>query len=56
VSLAGTTSVWVRPTAGAVRAGVVTWRTDALGVMVSSTPVLDRPLTERPVQVREQQD
>jgi hypothetical protein len=56
VSLAGATSVWVRPTAGAVRAGVVTWRTDALGVMVSSTPVLEQPLTERPVQVREQQD
>ena len=48
--------MWVRPTAGTVRAGVVTWRTDALGVLLSSTPLLDQPLTERPVQVREQQD
>jgi hypothetical protein len=53
--LTGATSVWVRPTAGLVRSGVVTWRTDALGVMLSSTPLLDRPLTQRPVQVREQQ-
>ena len=55
VPLTGVTSVWVRPTAGTVRAGVVTWRTDALGVMLSSTPLLDQPLTQRPVQVREQQ-
>jgi hypothetical protein len=55
VPLAGATSVWVRPTAGTVRSGVVTWRTDALGAMLSSTPLLDRPLTQRPVQVREQQ-
>ena len=47
--------MWVRPTAGTVRAGVVTWRTDALGVMLSSTPLLDQRLTERPVQVREQE-
>lgn len=54
--LADATSVWVRPVSGTVRAGVLTWRTDRLGVLLSSTPLLDQPLTQRPVQVREQQD
>jgi Family of unknown function (DUF5719) len=56
VPLAGATSVWVHPAAGTVRAGVTSWKTDPLGVMLSSTPLLDQPLTELPMQVREQQD
>jgi hypothetical protein len=46
----------MRPGSGTVRAGVVTWRVDKVGVLISSTPLLDQPLTERPVQVQEQQD
>lgn len=56
VPLTDVTSVWMRPGSGTVRAGVVTWRVDKVGVLISSTPLLDQPLTERPVQVQEQQD
>ena len=56
VPLAGATSVWVRPTAGTVRAGVVTWQTDRARRSAQQHAPAGPAATERPVQVREQQD
>jgi hypothetical protein len=43
--------VWVRPSSGAVSAAVVTSYTDAMGALLSVTPLVDAPLTFTPVTV-----
>lgn len=45
LSLVGATSVWVTPRTGLVRAAVVTWASDARGVVLSVTPLADLTLT-----------
>jgi len=56
LALDGATSVWVTPLTGVVRAAVLTWFSDAGGVLLSVTPMADLTLTATPVQVRELRD
>lgn len=53
LSLVGATSVWVTPRTGFVRAAVVTWASDARGVMLSVTPLADLTLTATSSPLRE---
>ena len=56
LSLDDATSVWVTPESGLVRAAVVTWLTDADGVLVSVTPLADLTLTATSSPLRELRD
>jgi len=56
LSLDGATSVWVTPRTGLVRAAVVTWVTDAEGVLLSLTPLADLTLTTTSWPLRELRD
>jgi hypothetical protein len=53
LSLVGATSVWVTPRTGVVRAAVVTWASDASGMMLSVTPMADLTLTATSSPLRE---
>jgi len=55
-SLVGATSVWVTPLTGVVRAAVVTWVTDAQGVLLSVMPLADLTLTTTSSPLREIRD
>ena len=54
--LVGATSVWVTPLGGLVRAAVVTGATDALGAVLSVTPLADLTLTTTSSPLREIRD
>ena len=56
LSLDGASSVWVKPRTGLVRAAVVTWVTDAQGVLISLTPLADLTLTSTASPLRELRD
>ena len=56
LALVGATSVWVTPGTGLVRAAVVTWVTDAQGVLLSLTPLADLTLTTTASPLRELRD
>ena len=56
LSLDGATSVWVTPRTGLVRAAVVTFVTDAEGVLLSLTPLADLTLTTTSWPLRELRD
>ncbi len=56
VPLDGATSVWVTPLSGIVRAAVLTSVTDAEGVLLSLTPLVDLSLTATPLPLRQLRD
>ena len=49
----GARSVWVRPSQGSVRAGLLVESTDPAGPLVTATPLLPLPVTSTTVPVRE---
>ncbi|MEP7018080.1 MAG: DUF5719 family protein [Actinomycetota bacterium] len=56
LALVGATSVWVTPHAGLVRAAVVSFATDTLGLSLSVTPLADLTLTTTSSPLREVRD
>lgn len=56
LALDGATSVWVTPLTGVVRAAVLTWFSDAGGVLLSVTPLADLTLTTTSARLRELRD
>jgi hypothetical protein len=56
LALDGATSVWVTPRTGVVRAAVLTWFSDAGGVLLSVTPMANLNLTTTSAPLRELRD